>query len=67
VNALLAVLAVLVVSANVRLSAVVAGHPWSVSLLLAVAAVVVLALAVAVLALARALLRDGLRLRPVMT
>lgn len=63
---LMVVLAV-VASSYMRLTAVVAGRPFSVPLLLLVAVVVVLALALGVLAVARLLVRDGLRLRPVMT
>ena len=56
----------LVASAHARLTAVLAGQPVSVPVLLIVAVVVVLALAALVLYLARTLLRDGLRLRPAM-
>ena len=54
----------LVVSARVRLSAVIFGQPVSVPVLWLVFAVVVLGLVAIVLVLARLLLRDGLRLRP---
>jgi hypothetical protein len=54
----------LVVSARIRLNAVVLGQPVSVPVLWLVFAAVVLALAALVLVLARLLLRDGLRLRP---
>jgi hypothetical protein len=61
-----AVLVVLVVavSAQVRLTATVAGQQVSIPVLGIIAVVVVLALAAVVLVLARQLLRDGLRLRP---
>jgi hypothetical protein len=54
----------LIVSARIRLSAVVLGQPVSVPLLGLVAAILVLALAATVLWLLRSILRDGLRLRP---
>jgi hypothetical protein len=54
----------LVVSARVRLTAVLFGQPVSIPVLGLVAAVVVLALAVTLVWLLRSLLRDGLRLRP---
>jgi hypothetical protein len=54
----------LIVSAKVRLNAVVLGQPVSVPVLWPVFAAVVLALAAAVLVLLRLLIRDGLRLRP---
>ena len=63
VSLLLALLA-LVVSARIRLSGIVFGQPVSVPVLGLFAVVVVLVLAVMVLWLARAILRDGLRLRP---
>jgi hypothetical protein len=52
-----------VVSARIRLNAIVLGEPMSISLLDSVAVAVVLALAVALLWLLRAILRDRLRLR----
>jgi ABC-type Mn2+/Zn2+ transport system permease subunit len=54
----------LVASARIRLTAVLFGQPVSVPVLGLVAVVVVLVLAVLVLWLLRAILRDGLRLRP---
>ena len=63
VSLLLALLG-LVVSARIRLSAVIFGQPVSVPVLGLVAVVVVLVLAVMILWLLRALLRDGLHLRP---
>ena len=54
----------LIVSARIRLSAVIFGQPVSVPVLGLVAVVVVLALAVMLLWLLRTILRDGLRLRP---
>ena len=54
----------LIVSAKVRLNAVVLGQPVSVPALWLVFAAVVLLLAAAVLVLLRLLIRDGLRLRP---
>jgi hypothetical protein len=51
------------VSARMRLSAVILGHPVSVPLLGLVAVILVLALAAVVLWLLRAILRDGLRVR----
>ena len=63
VSLLLALLA-LVVSAQIRLSAVLFGRPVSVPVLGLIAVVVVLVLAVMLLWLLRAILRDGLRLRP---
>jgi hypothetical protein len=62
----LVVLAV-IASAYTRLTGAVGHTSFSVPVLLVVAAVVILALVVAVLAAARLLLRDGLRLRPVMS
>lgn len=62
-----AIVLAVIVSARLRLTGAVGGVPFAVPLLLVIGAVVVLALAVAVLAAARLLLRDGLRLRPVMT
>ncbi len=62
---LLFALLALVVSARIRLSGVIFGQPVSVPLLGLVAVVVVLALMVIVLFLVRCLIRDGLRLRPV--
>ena len=55
----------LIVSARIRLTLTMHGAAVSVPLLWLVAAVLVLALAALVLWLARLLLRDGLRLRPV--
>jgi hypothetical protein len=55
----------LIVSARVRLNAVVLGQPVSVPVLWLVFAAVVLLLAIVVLVLLRLLIRDGLRLRPV--
>jgi hypothetical protein len=55
----------LVVAARTRLTMTVLGSPVSVSALWLIAAILVLALAAVVLVLARLLLRDGLRLRPV--
>jgi len=54
----------LAVSSACRMRAVILGQPVSVPVLWLVAAGVVLALVAAVLLLARALVRDGLRLRP---
>jgi len=54
----------LLVSAKIRLNAVVLGQPVSVPVLWLVAAAVVLILAALVLYLLRAILRDGLRLSP---
>jgi hypothetical protein len=54
----------LVVSARIRLNAVVLGQPVSVPLLGVVIVVLVLLLAALVLVLLRLLIRDGLRLRP---
>lgn len=54
----------LIVSAQIRLSAVILGQPVSVPLLGIVALILALALAVVVLVLLRLLVRDGLRLRP---
>lgn len=55
----------LIISARTRFTLTVHGAAVSVPLLWLVAAVLVLALAALVLVLARLLLRDGLRLRPV--
>lgn len=55
----------LVVAARTRLTMTVLGSPVSVPVLWLVAAILVLTLAAVVLVLARLLLRDGLRLRPV--
>lgn len=63
VSLLLALLG-LVVSARIRLTAVIFGQPMSVPVLGLVAVVVVLVLAVMLLWLLRSILRDGLRLRP---
>ena len=54
----------LVVSARIRLSAVIFGQPVSVSVLELVIAVLVLALTAMVLWLARLVIQDGLRSRP---
>jgi hypothetical protein len=54
----------LIVSARIRLNAVILGQPVSVPVLWLVFAAVVLLLAALVLVLLRLLLRDGLRLRP---
>ena len=63
ISLLLALLA-LVVSARIRLSAVIFGHPVSLPLLELITTVVVLALVAVILWLVRSILRDGLRLRP---
>lgn len=55
----------LVVSANTKLHAVIAGQPVAIPALWLAFAILVLLLAVLVLVLLRLLLRDGLRLRPV--
>lgn len=55
----------LILSARIRLSGVILGQPVSVPLLGIAAAAIVLILAAVVLVLLRLLLRDGLRLRPV--
>jgi hypothetical protein len=55
----------LVESARIRLTGVIFGQPVSVPVLWLVFAAVVLILAAIVLVLLRLLLRDGLRLRPV--
>jgi hypothetical protein len=62
---LVLVLLGLVASARIRFNGVVFGQPVSVPLLWLVFAAVVLILAAIVLVLLRLLLRDGLRLRPV--
>jgi len=62
---LVLVLLGLVASARIRLSGVIFGQPVSVPLLWLVFAAVVLILAAIVLVLLRLLLREGLRLRPV--
>jgi hypothetical protein len=62
---LLLALAGLILSARVRLSAIIFGQPVSVPVLWLIAAALVLALAAVVLVLLRLLLQDGLRLRPV--
>jgi hypothetical protein len=56
----------LIVSAQTKLHAVILGQQVSVPVLWLAAAAVVLLLAAVVLVLLRLLLRDGLRLRPVM-
>ena len=55
----------LFVSAHCRLNAVIFGQPVSVPVLWLVAAAITLALAAFVLILIRLMLREGLRLRPV--
>jgi hypothetical protein len=62
---LVLVLLGLVASARIRLNAVIFGLPVSVTLLGIVIVVLVLLLTALVLILLRLLLRDGLRLRPV--
>jgi hypothetical protein len=61
-----AVLAIigLIVSANTKMHAVIAGMPVTVPVLWLLAAAMVLGLTAAVLFLIRTILRDGLRVRP---
>ena len=57
----------LIASAYVKLNAVILGRPVSVSPLLLVAVIVILALGIGLLWVLRALILDGLRLRPAWT
>jgi hypothetical protein len=57
----------LIISGCTKLNAVILGQPVSIPPLLLVAIIVILALAIGLLWILRALIRDGLQLRPAWT